>query len=281
MNPSLFREKEYAIEKVKKPKKLMVIGGGVAGMQSAKTAAERGHSVTLYEADEQLGGAWNIAAAQPQKELYLNLIRQLTSGMKTAGVKVVLNKRADIDLAKREKSDAVIVATGAKPATLPIPGVNGPNVVQAVDIITGKANTGSSVVVIGGRMIGMETALYLAEQGKKVSLITLKRLGENGKKLEETLYRTLRDRMIKHDIQIFPGTPAVEIRPDGVFANDDGRLFWLGGETVVLAVGYRPENGIVQELKGIVPEVYNIGDCNGPRDGLDATREGMEIGLRV
>ena len=132
VNPALFREKEYAIKKVSKPKRVMVIGGGIAGMQAAKVAPER--------------------------------------------------------------------------------------------VITGKAKTGDRVVVIGGRMVGMETALYLAEKGKKVSLLTLNRLGENGKKLEENIYRTLRDRMIKNGIQVFPSTPAVEIRPDGVFANDCGNI---------------------------------------------------------
>lgn len=281
VNPALFREKEYVIKKVAKPKKIMVIGGGLAGMEAAMVTAERGHSVTLYEASGELGGAWNIATAQPHKEIYGNLTRQLNKGLKEGGVKIILNKKADIELVKAEKPDAVVIATGAKPAIPPVPGVSGPNVVQSVDVLMGKAKTGDRVVVIGGRMIGMETALYLIEKGKKVSLVTLKRLGENGKKLEETVYRTLRDRMIKYGIQAYPSTPAIEIRPNGVFANDDGRILWLEADTVVLAVGYKSENKLVDKLRGIVPEVYSVGDCNAPRDGLDATREGMEIGLKV
>ncbi len=281
VNPALFREDEYAVKKAAKPKKVMVIGGGPAGMQAAKTAAERGHKVTLYEAGGELGGAWNIASAQPQKEIYRNLISRLTVGLKKNGVKIVLNKKADDSLVEAENPDAVIVATGANPAALPVPGADGPDVIQAVDVITGKAGTGERVVVVGGRMIGMETALDLAEKGKKVSLVTLKRLGENGKKLEETQYRTLRDRMVRRGIQVFPSTPAIEIRPDGVFANDDGRMLFLEADTVVLAVGYKSENGLVEKLKGTVPEVYSVGDCNTPRDGLDATREGMEVGLKV
>lgn len=281
VNPALFREKEYAIKKVAKPKKVMVIGGGLAGMQVARVAAERGHTVTLFEVSGELGGAWNIASAQPHKEIYRNLTRQLTNGLKQAGVTIIFNKKADINLVKAEKPDAVVIATGAKPAVLPIPGVSGPNVVQAVDVIMGRDKTGDRVVVIGGRMIGMETAIYLAEKGKKVSLVTLKRLGENGKKLEENLYRTLRDRMIKNGIQVFPSTPAVEIRPGGVFANDGGHILWIDADSVVLATGYKSENELVDKLKGIAPEVYSVGDCNTPRDGLDATREGMEVGLKL
>ena len=281
VNPALFREKEYAIKKVTKPRKVMVIGGGVAGMQAAEVAAERGHKVTLYEANRELGGSWNIASAQPHKEIYRNLTRQLTSGLKATGVKIILNKKADANLVQTEKPDAVIVATGARPAVPPLPGAGGANVVQAVDVITGKARTGDKVVVIGGRMIGMEVSIYLAEKKKKVSLVTLKRLGENGEKLEANLYRTLRNIMVKNNIQLFTSTPAVEIRPDGVFANDGGDILWLEADTVVLATGYKSENELVQILKGVVPEVYSVGDCNTPRDALDATREGMEIGLKV
>jgi pyruvate/2-oxoglutarate dehydrogenase complex dihydrolipoamide dehydrogenase (E3) component len=182
---------------------------------------------------------------------------------------------------KTEKPDAVIIATGARPMVPDIPGADGPNIVQAVDIFLEKAKAGKNVVVIGGRMVGMEVACYLAEQGKTVSLITLRRLGENGRQLEENIYRTLRDKMIKHGIQIFSHTPALEVRAGGVFADDGGNILWLPADTVVLAVGYRSENGLVEELKGVVSEVYAVGDCNSPRDGLEATREGMEVGLAV
>lgn len=281
VNPSLFREREHTIKAAANPKKVLVIGGGIAGMQAAKVAAQRGHAVTLYEAGDKLGGAWNIASAQPKKGGYANLTRLLEKGLKEAGVKVVLNRKADTAAVKADAPDAVIVATGAVPLTPKLPGADGPNVVQAVDIITGQAKAGNRVVVIGGRMVGMETAIYLAGRGKQVSLITLGRLGENGKPLEENIYRALRDEMIKLGIQIFAGTPAYEIKPDGVFANDGGNLLWLPADTVVLAVGYKAENRLAQELKGIVPEIHTAGDCNKPRDGLVANQEGMEAGLEV
>lgn len=281
VNPSLFREKEYVVKKVTKPKKVMVIGGGIAGMQAAKIAAQRGHSVILYEASGELGGAWNIASAEPRKENYRSLTSQLNRGLKEFGVKIILKKKVDAAFVKAEKPDAVIVATGATPITPKILGADGPNVVQAIDVVMDKEKIGDRVVVIGGRMIGMETAYYLAEKGKKVSLITLRRLGENGKKLEENIYRTLRDRMIRHGVQIFPSTPAVEIRLDGVFANDGGDILWLPADTVVLAIGYNSEKGLTEELRGVAPEVYTAGDCNDPRDGLDAIREGMEAGLAI
>jgi len=281
VNPYLFREKKYTVRKVSKSKKVMVIGGGIAGMQAAIVAAERGHSVTLYEATGNLGGAWNIAAAQPGKEIYHNLTLHLAQKAQKAGVKIVLNKKVDMAFVEAEKPDAVIVATGAKPTIPDVLGANGAAVVQAVDVFLGKAEVGGKIVIIGGRMIGMEVAIYLAEKGRKVSLITLRRLGENGKKLEENIYRTLRDKMIKQGIQIFSHTPALEIRPDGVFADDEGNILWLPADTIVLAVGHKSEKELTEGLRKIVPEVYAAGDCNSPRDGLEATREGMEVGQRV
>ena len=281
VNPSLFREKEYAIEKVAKTKKVMVIGGGLAGMQAAKTAAQRGHQVRLYESKANLGGAWAIGALQPHKELYGKFLEQLVKQLESSGAVVSFNTTVDADFVRNEKPDAVILATGSTPIAPDIRGIDNANCVQSVDVITRKVDVGNRVVVIGGRMIGMEVALYLADQEKDVSLITLKRLGENGRPLEENIYRTLRDRMISRGVKIYPGTPAFEIRPDGVFANDGGNMLWLPADTVALAVGYKPENGLFAELKHIVPEIYSIGDCNAPRDGLEATREGMEAGMKV
>jgi 2-enoate reductase len=281
VNPSLFHERDYIIKKVTKSKKIMVIGGGIAGMQAAKIAAQRGHSVALYEAKGELGGSWRIASQQPQKEIYRNLIDELTKKLKAAGGKIILNKEVTLSFVEREKPDAVVVAIGAKPVVPDIPGVDRANVVQAVDIFKQKVNVGEHVVVIGGRLIGMEVACYFAEKGKKVSLVTLGRLGENGKHLEDNIYRTLRDRVVKYGIQIFTHTPAIEICQDGLFANDGGNLMWLPADTIVLAVGYQPENGLAKKIKGVVSEIYTAGDCNSPRDGLDATREGMEVGLTV
>jgi 2,4-dienoyl-CoA reductase-like NADH-dependent reductase (Old Yellow Enzyme family)/thioredoxin reductase len=281
VNPSLFREREYAISKVAEPKKVIVVGGGLAGMQAAKTAAERGHSVTLYEAGEALGGMWNIASIQPGKEMYKNLTRQLANGLVTAGVKVVLNRKVDGPFIIGQKPDSVIVATGAKPINPIIPGADGKNVVQAVDIFLGKAEAGENVIVVGGRWLGMEAACFLREKGKNVSLFTLKRLGENGKKLEENIYRTLRNRMIETGVQVFPHTPVKEIRSDGVFADDDGNMLWLHADTVVLAAGYEAEDELLKQLPGAIPATFSAGDCNGPRDALDAIREGMEVGLKV
>jgi 2,4-dienoyl-CoA reductase-like NADH-dependent reductase (Old Yellow Enzyme family)/thioredoxin reductase len=281
VNPALLREREFALKPAPSPKKVMVIGGGLAGMEVARVLAERGHHVSLYEKSDELGGQWNIASSLPSKKIFNTLSRYLISGLNNAGVKVVLNKEVTRKFVEKQKPDAVVVATGASSLTLNVPGADGENVVQAVDVFAGKAEVGKRVVVIGGRLRGMEMADSLAEQGKEVSLVTLKRLGENGAPLERNVFVTLRDRLIQRRVMLFPHSPVYEIRNDGVYVVYDNELLFLPADTVVMAVGAKPENKLVAELQGLVSEVYAIGDCVQPRDAREAINEGAEVGRKI
>lgn len=281
VNPTLGREKEFALKPAASPKKVIVIGGGLAGMEAARVLAERGHQVSIYERNDRLGGQWNIVCKQRFKEGFAHVIEYLSRGMDKAGVNVILNKEVTLQFVQQLQPDAVIVATGAIPMTLDIPGVDGKNVIQAVDVITGRVKVGDNVVVIGGRLVGMETADSLAEQGKKVSIVTLHRLGENGRRVEENIYRTMRDRLIKHKVPIIPNSPVIEISDDGVYANDNGNLLFLQADTVVLAVGSRSERTLADQLKNTIPEMYMVGDCVEPRDSMVAIREGAGVARTI
>jgi len=281
VNPALLREKEFKLTPATKKKRVMVIGGGLAGMEAARVAGVRGHDVTLYERTGALGGQWLIACRQPGKEIYQDVLRHLISDLHNAGVRIRLNSEVTPRLVQKVKPDVVVLATGACPKTLSVPGIEGPNVVQAVDVILGKAKAGNKVVVIGGRLVGMEVALALSEQGKNVSIATMRRLGENGRKLEDNIYRTLRDRLIARGVRIYPGCPLLEVREDGVFVDDDGNVLFIEADTVVLAVGSAPRNEMAAELKLLVSELYVIGDCREPRDALEALHEGAEIGRAI
>ncbi|MFH1088156.1 MAG: FAD-dependent oxidoreductase, partial [Chloroflexota bacterium] len=281
VNPTLFRERDFALKPASQPKKVLVAGGGIAGMEAARTLAERGHQVTLYERSDSLGGQWNIASGQELKDSYRSVGERLTRGLKEAGVKVALNTEVTARLVEGERPDAVVVAAGAVPRAPDVPGCAGKNVVQAVDVLTGKVKAGKTVVVVGGRLVGMETAIFLAKQGKKVSLVTLRKLGENGKPPDVSIYRTLRDRMIELGVFIYPDSPVYEILDNGVYVNHNRELLFLAADTVVFAVGMKSENGLVEELKGVVKEIYTIGDAVQPRDGLDAIREGAEVGRKI
>ncbi|MBI2869196.1 MAG: FAD-dependent oxidoreductase [Chloroflexi bacterium] len=281
VNPALLRETEFRLKPAAVPKKVMVIGGGLAGIEAARVLAERGHRVTLYEKDGRLGGQWRIASSIPSKEGFGGFLEYQLRGLEKAGVRLNLNAEVTREMVRELAPDAVVVATGAVSQAINVPGADGPNVVQAVDVFAGKAVTGDRVVVIGGRLRGMEVAHLLAGLGKYVSLVTRNRLGEDGEPLERNLFVTLRNMLAERRVMIFALSPVVDIRKDGVHIINNGELMFLTADTVVMAVGARPENGLAAELQGLVPELYAIGDCVKARDAREAVNEGAEVGRRI
>jgi 2,4-dienoyl-CoA reductase-like NADH-dependent reductase (Old Yellow Enzyme family) len=260
VNPTLLREREFTLEPAVESKNVMVIGGGPAGMETARTLAERGHRVTLYEQNGYLGGQFSIACQQPQKrEDYPKLLTSLQKGLRNAGVSLRLNSKVNPDIVKREKPDAVIVATGAIPLEPDIKGVDGGNVVQANEVILGHAKTGKRAIVVGGRYLGMEVADQLADAGKEVLLVSRRTIGRG---VERNIYFALRDRLVQKRVSLYPRCPIVEILPHGAYIVFDNDLLFL-------------------EAEGHVGELHQIGDCVEPRTVMCAIREGAEIGRLV
>ena len=259
----------------------MVVGGGIAGMQAADLMARRGHHVTLYEKSHNLGGQWNIAAAQPGKEHYSKFTKYLIKCLSKSGVAIKMGVEITLEKVMEIKPDAVVAATGAVPRVLPIPGVKSHNVFQANDVISGKVEPKGKIVVIGGRFIGMEVALALAEHGKKVSIVTLAGLGENGSKLERMIYRTLARRLIELGIPIYTHTSALEITNGHVAISMCKEIFYLPADSVILAVGAQPDNKLVRELEGVVPEVYSVGDCVEPHDAAAAVYQAARLATKI
>ncbi|MGD9732246.1 MAG: FAD-dependent oxidoreductase [Desulfamplus sp.] len=209
-NPKAGYEKTRAVVQADNPKKVMVIGGGAAGMNAAMALADRGHRVSLYESSGKLGGQLYLAAAPPGREEFAELAKNLETQVRIRNIDLHMNTSVDIELIKREKPDHIILATGARPMTPPIPGIDKSyveqayipgndqlchltlvelsRVVQAWDVLQNKVYTGENVVVVGGGAVGVETALFLAEKGT-LSGDALKFLLVNNAETPETLYK--------------------------------------------------------------------------------------------
>ena len=281
VNPFLYRESIPAPAPIDSPKKVVVVGGGLAGMQAAVFIKQRGHDVSLYEKDKELGGQWNIAVAAPGKGEFAILTDYLKRSLDTSGVPVILGTELTRDKILEMKPDAVVVATGAVPAGLDVPGAAGSNVMQSNDVFTGKARVEGRVAVIGARFNAIEVAIMLAEQGKEVSLVSRGKLGGKKGPQETFSFKALSRRLLELGIPQYLNTPVLEIVEDSVVINWEGEILYLPADTVVLAVGAQSDNALAQELKDLVPEVYKIGDAVSPRDAASATHDAARIAEKI
>jgi 2,4-dienoyl-CoA reductase-like NADH-dependent reductase (Old Yellow Enzyme family)/thioredoxin reductase len=281
VNPFVSREAKYPFQAAEPPKKVMVAGGGLAGMETAVYLAERGHHVSLYEKDNELGGQWNVACASPGKDGYARLTDYLRRSLDKHGVVVTLGTEVTRDMVLEKKPDVVVVATGAVPLGLKVPGGTRQHVVQGHDVIAGKAEVKGRVAVVGGRFIGMEVAIWLKEQGKEVSLVTRAGLGEDGIKLEQFTFKTLADRLIELNVPLFLNTTVLEITDKAVVVSLGDQVFFVPADTVILSVGMCCEDRLAKELEGIDPEVYTVGDCIRPQDASTVSYQAARLAASI
>jgi 2,4-dienoyl-CoA reductase-like NADH-dependent reductase (Old Yellow Enzyme family)/thioredoxin reductase len=281
VNPRTGRENEFAITPAPKKKKVFVAGGGPAGMEAAIVAAQRGHEVTLFEKDKRLGGQYYLAAIPPWKGEISAFLAWQVHTLEKVGAKVVMNTPLTAQLVKDQKPDAVIVATGSVPAPIKISGLDRAFVTTAQDVLEGKVSVGEKVAVIGGGMIGCETANHLAHHGRKPTIIEMlcELAGREPVAIKRILFQSLKE----NEVPIYCNSTVTGIEEDGsVEIVQDGQKKTLGGfDNVVLAGGMQPANGLATELEGIVDNLQSVGDALEVRTVLEALEEGYEAGLKV
>jgi len=173
MNPTVGKEKNMVIVPAREPKTVLIVGAGPAGLEAARVASLRGHRVTLYERTEKLGGQLNIASISPAKQELIKAIKYFSTQIEKSGVKVEIGKEFTPALIHQLKPDVVIIATGSTPIIPDIPGVNNPRVVTAIDVLSGKITIGNKVIIIGGGIVGSETADYLSRLSVDVTLLEM------------------------------------------------------------------------------------------------------------
>lgn len=304
-NPEAGHELTAVSGKTDTPKKILVCGGGPAGMSAAAAAARRGHEAVLYERSGQLGGQLLIAGAPPGREEFIVLSRDLEAQLEPSGVKkVVFGEEVNEDVLDREKPDVVLLATGAMEIIPNIPGAGLPHVVGAWDVLAGRVHAGARVAIIGGGAVGVETALFLAEKGtlpadavkflfvnraepvedlyrlatigtKKVVIIEM--LDHVGPDIGKSTRWGMMQDMHRHRVRIKTNTKAKEITPVGVVVETADGLQEIPADTVVLALGSRPYNPLeeVCKKKGIPCKV--IGDAGRIAKAFDAIHEGYNV----
>jgi 2-enoate reductase len=282
VNPACGRERAYELKPAEKAKKVLIVGGGIAGMEAARVATIRGHKVTLYEKEETLGGHLIEASVPDDKKDIERLNRWYQRELKNLGVDIRLKTEVTLGLIKKGNPDVVIVASGSQSCIPNIPGIGKHQVMTSIDMLLGTKETGESVVVIGAGEIGCETALWLASKGKKVRVVEML-----SQPLSVPIARANRNMLLDmlafHQVPILTDTTLREVLDDAILVSEkQGDTRRIDCDTVVLAVGLKADAQLYQSLAGRYPRLlYAIGDCREPKNIMTAVWDGFEVGRTI
>jgi 2,4-dienoyl-CoA reductase-like NADH-dependent reductase (Old Yellow Enzyme family)/thioredoxin reductase len=280
LNPVIGSEYELAFaQPPTKPKTVLVAGGGPGGMEAALTAAERGHRVILCEKSAALGGALKAERGIPFKSDLYRFIEVKARQMALTGVEVRLNTEVTPALAEEIGPDVLIVAAGASPVVPPIPGIDGGNVILASDLADNRERVGQKVVILGGGLVGCETAVHLAREGRAVTVVEMLPevcLDANGR------HRPLLLAELEKSVTCRTGLRGERIEKGGLVCRDaDGNELFFKADTIVVAVGQRPRRDVADSLRDCAPEVIEIGDVVKPAQVTQAVFRGHFAALDI
>ena len=303
VNPAVGREEELRIRPANRQKDVLVVGGGPGGMESARVAALRGYRVTLFEENNELGGQLKLASVPPNKSEYQDLLNYLKTQVRQLDVEIELGRKVGAGMVEEINPDVTIVATGAEPLIPEIPGVNREKVVTALDVLADKAMVGRKIAVIGGGLIGCETASYLLSEDKEVTIITRRDKQDLARSDQiDSVSRLflLRELCIPFPFPLYnppsfmsPSHKCVEVvdwaelqeiseRGLVIDIGTYGERMTVEVDTIVVARGMRARTELIEGLKSReVPNIYAIGDCVNPRNILHAIHEAYEIAIKI
>jgi len=282
VNPWVGRELYLTFNKVQTRDKVVVIGGGPAGLNAAWVLAGRNYQVTLVEEQDELGGQMNLAAIPPGKGEFREAINYFVRKVHKAGVEIILGKRADVSLLRSLSPGKVIIATGARPVTPKINGIETVSPLQAWEVLKQGKVDGRRVIIIGGGAVGIETAKFLDALGKDVTVIEMLPFWGKGMGNISRWYVKKKREKREINFQIFTSTKVVSVNPSKITLERENKMFVLEGiDSIVCAVGACPENALSKDLtENLMIPSFLIGDAKEPRTSLEAIWEGGDIGLR-
>lgn len=305
VNAHAGREHAVDISPAERKKHVLIIGGGPSGMEAARVAATRGHTVDLWESTDRLGGQLHLASVPPGRSDFKYLIEYLQNSLKVLGVNVSCNQPLDIEQIKEMAPDAIVIATGAAPIVPDIPGANKKHVLQSWDLLQHDMELGRSIAVIGGGATGCETALHIAHLGtiddETLRFLMLHKV-ETADRLFELVTRGIKEVTViekrtrigqdigrstkwvismdlpRHGVRTLTSTKVISIEDNGVLVERDGQQEMIPADTVILAIGSRSVNEPLSLVEGLAPEIHVIGDAKKPRTAMEAIQDGFEIG---
>lgn len=280
-NPALGREAEFVIKKTDNPKNVLIVGGGVAGLEAAIELKDRGHNPILCEASDSLGGQFVLAGAAPRKEEMKEAAIAMGEMAKRKGVEIKLSTPVNAEVIKDINPDEVIIAAGAEPIKLNVSGANLPHVTNSHDILAGKAKVNGDIVVIGGGLVGLEVAEYLSGNVNKITVVEM--LNEVAKDLGQLRKICVMESLYHEGIKTITEAKCVEIKEKSIVIDRNGVVEEVPCDSVIVAIGARSRNfeSISDYCKENNIPYHVIGDAVRARRALNCIEEASEVARRI